>query len=309
MKTYDQFDDAYHDILETILDRGTTDSNRTDVDTRSIVGYGFKIPIGHEHFPLLTLKDLSGNRFHSMKAELLWFLSGQHHIRDLSEQTSIWDPWADDDDLLDFAYGRFWRRFPVPDLDDQLPGEEWVTGHYDKMQQWVSEEERNGRHVLVFDQIKYILDTLQDQPHSRRMILNAHHPANGSVANPPACHCMATFNVQDGSLNCHLTMRSSDVGIGLPFNVAQYSLLTMLLCEQTPFEPGHFIYSGTDVHLYEDNGEYDQIEYARDMLDRNPYDPPSISITNRQSIDDYRISDMTLDEYQSYEPVSLKPVP
>jgi thymidylate synthase len=317
MKEYDRIDPCYQDMLSHVLTHGTRSSNRTDVDTKSVFGYGCKVDMSSA-FPILTLKDMSGSVFESMVAEMIWYLTGESHIDNLKEHTSIWNQWADDENRLDFAYGRFWRRYPVADLKDQLDGESWVTGNKQAMDNFVKEEVRDTskgqRHVLVFDQIKYILHTLRHHRMSRRMVLNAWHPANASVSNPPACHVMATFNVKNDSLNCHLNMRSSDIGLGWPFNIAQYSMLTHLLCDQVKgLSPGSIFYSGTDVHLYtsdDDDNPYDQINYAQKMIDREPnISSPTLSIASRESIDAYRISDITLTSYKAHSYEGMKAVP
>jgi thymidylate synthase len=320
---YENFDEAYQDLLKRILEEGDRKINRTSTDTISVFGHSFQVDIS-DRFPLLTLKDMSGGVFNSMIAEVLWYLSGQHHIKDLKEHTSIWNEWADENDNLDFAYGRFWRRYPIPNLKQHLAGEEWATNQEPSMLEkddspdpmnWVEfESDIQSNHRPVFDQISYILDTLQNNPQSRRMVLNALHPANAAVANPPACHCMATFNVTDGNtLNCHLNMRSSDVFIGLPFNVAQYSLLTYMLADQVDMNPGSLYYSGTDVHLYvgddEETEEYDQIEPTKEVLDRNPRKSPIINIEDRPSIDDYEMDDFDLEEYNPHPYIGTKTVP
>ena len=311
METYDTIDNAYQDLLEKILQEGNEKKNRTGVKTLSIFGHSFQIDIS-KMFPLLSLKDMGGNIFHSVVAELLWYLSGESHIKNLKEHTQIWDQWADEKDRLDFAYGRFWRRYPVPLQENHLNGETWPEDNDKYTNIEVNSEERERK---VFDQIDYILDTLKENPFSRRMVLNAWHPANCAIANPPACHCMAIFNVESNGqiLNCHLTMRSNDVGLGHPFNIAQYSLLTYLLAQQVGMEPGNICYSGTDVHLYmeEDEGkqEYDQIEYAEEIIQRDPKENPQIEIQKRDSIDDYQVDDFSLHGYEAHPYIGMKPVP
>lgn len=310
--SYESVDLAYQDLLQRILDEGERKENRTGIDTLSVFGHSYEVDIS-DSFPLLTLKNMSGRVFDSMIAELLWFLSGEHHISNLKEHTSIWDEWADEGDNLDFAYGRFWRRYPIPERVKRLSGEEWDEGQYTKKEKRFAGVSRK-RVVKVFDQIEYILDTLKNNPSSRRMVLNAWHPANCAVANPPACHCMAAFNVSADheTLNCHLTIRSNDVGLGHPFNVAQYSLLTHLLADQADMEPGSLYYSGTDVHLYvsENQPEYDQKEYAEEILSREPKDcHPSIEFPSRDSIDDYEISDFSLSDYKAHPHIGMKTVP
>lgn len=329
MKHFDHADAAYQTLLETLRTDPVEKPNRSSLDSHTRIGWGCRISL-QSGFPLLTLKDMSGPVWESLVAEVLWYLSGEHHIRNLQKHTSIWDEWADQDGRLPFAYGRFWRRYPVPELKDTLPGEAWVMDDPDTMKAFVREETRTecvpgdqSRKVLVFDQIAYILDCLRHQPFTRRMVLNAWHPANGIQAHPPACHVMAVFNVTPGDedgpqrLHCHLQMRSSDVGLGLPFNWAQYALLTHMLAQQVDgLEPGTLVYSGTDVHLYVQTGDdreaadYDQRAYADTILERPPRsDKPRLHLQARDSMDDYRLSDVSLEDYNPHPHIQLPCVP
>ena len=227
----------YLDLVDGVLSSGTHKPNRTGVDT--IAGFSRHYTVDlREGFPLLTTKDLSGFRWNSLVHEVLWYLSGEEHIRSLREETGIWDAWADDDGRLDTAYGRFWRRFPVPDDDQRLPGESWP----DDAHRWVSEGE--------FDQIQYVLDGLRENPNSRRLVVNAWHPANAAVSTLPPCHYTFVFNVQGSRLNCHLTQRSGDIALGVPFNVAAYAMLTQAVASQTGFELGTFGHTIVDAHVY-----------------------------------------------------------
>jgi thymidylate synthase len=227
----------YLDLVDSVLSSGTHKPNRTGVDTVAGFSHHYTVDL-REGFPLLTTKDLSGFRWNSLVHEVLWYLSGEEHIRTLREETGIWDAWADDEGRLDTAYGRFWRRFPVPDADRQLPGESWP----DDAHRWVS----NGE----FDQIQYVLDTLEENPNSRRLVVNAWHPANAAVSTLPPCHYTFVFNVQGSRLNCHLTQRSGDVALGIPFNVAAYAMLTQAVAARTGFELGTFGHTVVDAHVY-----------------------------------------------------------
>jgi thymidylate synthase len=232
----------YLDLVDSVLSSGTYKPNRTGVDT--IAGFSRHYTVDlQEGFPLLTTKDLSGFRWNSLVHEVLWYLSGEEHIRSLREETGIWDAWADEDGRLDTAYGRFWRRFPVPDDDQRLPGESWP----DDAHRWVSEGE--------FDQIQYVLDGLRENPNSRRLVVNAWHPANAAVSTLPPCHYTFVFNVQGSRLNCHLTQRSGDIALGVPFNVAAYAMLTQAVASQTGFELGTFGHTIVDAHVYCGTGD------------------------------------------------------
>ncbi|WP_136603371.1 thymidylate synthase [Salinigranum halophilum] len=243
----------YLDLVDDVLASGTYKPNRTGVDT--IAGFSTHYTVDlSEGFPLLTTKDLSGFRWNSLVHEVLWYLSGEEHIRSLREETGIWDAWADEEGRLDTAYGRFWRRFPVPDESQQLPGESWP----DDAHRWVSEG--------AFDQIQYVLDTLEENPNSRRMVVNAWHPANAAVSTLPPCHYTFVFNVQGGKLNCHLTQRSGDIALGVPFNIAAYAMLAQAVAAQTGFELGQFGHTIVDAHVYCGTGQ--RGDWYADNLDR-----------------------------------------
>lgn len=239
--------EQYLQLVENVLKEGNYKQNRTGVDTVSDFSQSYTIDL-QEGFPLLTTKDMSGFRWNSLIHELLWYFSGEHHIRNLQEHTSIWDAWADEDGNLETAYGRFWRRYPVPEEKAQLDGEAWAS----EDNRWVQREE-NGS--LTIDQIQYIIDTLNGDnpdrgPNSRRLVVTPWHPANAEVSKLPPCHAMFIINVQNGKLNTHLTQRSGDIALGIPFNIAAYSLITHLIAAQTDFEAGEFSHTIVDAHIY-----------------------------------------------------------
>jgi thymidylate synthase len=228
----------YLDLVADVLGEGTHEPNRTGVDTIAAFSRHYEVDL-REGFPLLTTKDLSGFRWNSLVHEFLWYLSGEEHIRNLREETSIWDAWADEAGRLDTAYGRFWRRYPVPEGEDRLEGESWPdAGH-----RWLNDDG-------TFDQIAYALDQLRENPESRRIVVNAWHPANAAVSTLPPCHYTFVFDVQGGRLNVHLTQRSGDVALGVPFNIAAYSLLAYAVAGRTDFEVGSFGHTVVDAHVY-----------------------------------------------------------
>ena len=229
----------YLDLVRSVLREGTHKPNRTGVDTVSTFGQQYTVDL-QDGFPALTTKPMGGFRWNSMIHELLWYLSGQEHVRELREQTGIWDEWADEEGRVDTAYGRFWRRYPIPEADGRLPGEAWP----EESHRWVDEEEGS------FDQLAYVIDTLRESPNSRRLVVNAWHPANAAVSTLPPCHYSFVFNVQGDRLNCHLTQRSGDVALGIPFNVAAYALLTHVIADRTGFEAGSFAHTIVDAHVY-----------------------------------------------------------
>lgn len=330
--------EQYHHLVKNILGNANYKQNRTGVDTLSTFSQSYKIDL-QKGFPLLTTKDLSGNRWNSLIHELLWYFSGEEHIRNLREETKIWDAWADDEGKLDTAYGRFWRRYPVPEDNSQLPGEVWA----DKSCDWVSEE-GDGR--LVFDQIQYVIDTLNGDnpdkgPNSRRLVINAWHPSNAAISGLPPCHYTFVFNVQDGKLNSHLTQRSGDTALGIPFNIACYSLITKIIAQQTEFEAGSFSHTIADSHIYcgkEERGEwygenleelrermrsaetdeeyleikewieeeapdqekpYDHVPGLLDQISRDPRERPEMEISDKD-IDDLEYEDFELNEYNPH---------
>ncbi len=247
----------YLELVEAALSGGTYKPNRTGVDTISSFSEHYEVDL-EEGYPLLTTKQMDGYRWNSMLHEVCWYLSGDEHIRELREETKIWDAWADDEGRLDTAYGRFWRRYPVPEQEARLEGESWP----DAADQWVTEE-ADGR--LTFDQLGYVIDGLFDSPNSRRFVVNAWHPANAAVSTLPPCHYTFVFNVQGDRLNCHLTQRSGDIALGIPFNIAAYALLTKIVAQQTGFEPGTFAHTVVDAHVY--CGRGDRGEWYADNLD------------------------------------------
>lgn len=241
----------YLGLVEDVLRDGTYKPNRTGVDTISTFSQHYEVDL-REGFPLLTTKQMDGFRWDSMLHELLWYLSGEEHVRNLREKTGIWDEWADEDGNLDTAYGRFWRRFPVP--KEGLPGESWPEADH----RWMNEDG-------TFDQIAYLVDGLRENPNSRRFVVSAWHPANATVSTLPPCHYTFVVNVQGDTLNLHLTQRSGDVALGIPFNIAAYALMATVLARQTGFEVGKFAHTIVDAHVY--CGEGERGEWYRDNIE------------------------------------------
>lgn len=236
----------YHDLVSGALTGGTYKPNRTGVDTVSSFSHHYEVDLT-EGFPLLTTKRMDGYRWNSLIHELLWYLSGEEHVRTLREETKIWDAWADEGGHLDTAYGRFWRRYPIPEDGSRLPGESWPDADHPRVK---TESTPDGGTRRVFDQLGHVLDTLEEQPNSRRMVINAWHPANAAVSTLPPCHYTYVFNVQGDRLNVHLTQRSGDIALGVPFNLAAYSLLAHAVANRTDFEVGSFGHTIVDAHVY-----------------------------------------------------------
>ncbi|MHC3439016.1 thymidylate synthase [Natrialbaceae archaeon A-gly3] len=331
----------YLEAVDAVLSSGTYKPNRTGVDTISSFSQHYEIDLG-EGYPLLTTKRMDGYRWNSMIHEVCWYLSGEEHIRNLREKTKIWDAWADEEGRLDTAYGRFWRRYPIPERPAQLEGESWP----DEAHRWVTVEEDGRR---TFDQLQYVIDCLEESPNSRRLVVNAWHPANAAVSTLPPCHYTFVFNVQGDRLNCHLTQRSADIALGVPFNIAAYALLTKVVAQQTGFEPGKFAHTLVDAHAYcgrgergawyadnlealqsrlaevDDREEYlevkdwleaeappeaegderlDHVPGLLEQLSREPKERPTLEVAD-VSIDDLSAEDVTLRHYDSHDGIDF----
>lgn len=282
---------AYLDIVRQVMERGTLRENRTGVSTLSCFGLFYRVDLG-QGYPLLTTKKM---RFDSMLHELLWYLSGQEHIRELRQKTKIWDAWADSRGRLETAYGRFWRRFPVPEAG--LEGERWGR-------RWTSTDPATGQ--LVFDQIQYVIDTLRElhedpaAPGLRRMVVTAWHPGNAAESRLPPCHYTFCFSVMGRRLNCHLTQRSGDIALGVPFNLACYSLLTMMLAKETGYQPGEFAHTIIDAHIYQNH-----LDGLKTQLERKPLPPPTIRIADKP-IFDLQFDDFCLEGYRSHPAIKFE---
>ncbi|MEL6257696.1 MAG: thymidylate synthase [Pseudomonadota bacterium] len=221
----------YHDLLNDILENGEERGDRTGVGVRGVFGRQMRFDLG-EGFPLLTTKKL---HLKSIIYELLWFLRGDTNVRWLQERgVSIWDEWADADGELGPVYGRQWRSWAAPD----------------------------GR---VIDQIQGVLDELRRNPQSRRLVVSAWNPADVQDMALPPCHCLFQFHVGHGRLNCQLYQRSADVFLGVPFNIASYALLTMMMARAVDLEPGDFVHTLGDAHLYLNHLEQAERQLTREI--------------------------------------------
>lgn len=223
---YTHVDHAYKDLITAVLESGTRKENRTGVDTLSTFNYNYTLDLSYG-FPMLTTKKIS---WKNIVVELLWFLSGEKDIRLLKKHNcKFWDAWADENGFVPSAYGNFWNSFPV---------------HSDK-----GETDYNN-------QLRFIENTLKNNPMSRRMVVSAWAPDNAQTSALPPCHCMFIFNVQMQDNNpvlcCHLTQRSADVGLGVPYNIASYALLTHLFARFSGLDVGLFGHTMIDAHIYID---------------------------------------------------------
>jgi thymidylate synthase len=221
----------YHDLLQHILDNGTKKDDRTGTGTVSVFGYQMRFDL-NEGFPCLTTKKL---HLRSIIHELLWFLKGDTNIQYLKENNvSIWDEWADEDGNLGPVYGSQWRSWPAAD----------------------------GRHI---DQITQVLDQLKNNPDSRRIIVSAWNVGEIDKMALPPCHAFFQFYVADGKLSCQLYQRSADTFLGVPFNIASYALLTMMMAQVCGLKPGDFVHTLGDAHLYSNHLEQAKLQLTRDF--------------------------------------------
>ena len=289
----------YHELVKLVLDNGVRKKSRTGVDTLSYFGAFYRVDLS-KGFPLLTTKQMI---WKSLLHEVLWYLSGEEHIRTLREKTKIWDAWADSEGKLQTAYGRFWRRYPVPANGAILDGEVYV----DENHPFVNVEQ-NGS--LTFDQIGWVINEIKTNPNSRRMVVLAWHPANAVVSKLPPCHYTFTFNVNDGKLNCHLTQRSGDIALGIPFNLAAYSMLTQIIAQQSGLELGYFAHTIVDAHIYvADKGSemeaFDHVEGLKEQIKREPLELPKLEIASKP-IDELQFEDFQLIGYTHHPRIKFE---
>ena len=267
----------YLDLVKLVLDEGVRKKSRTGVDTLSYFGAFYKVDLS-KGFPLLTTKKMYWN---SLLHEVLWYLSGEDHIRNLRKHTKIWDAWADEDGNLETAYGYYWRHFP--------------SAQKNKDGNW---------EVKEIDQIAYVINEIRKNPNSRRLVVSAWEPGNAISSKLPPCHYSYTFNVSDGKLNCHLTQRSGDIALGIPFNLAAYSLLTQIIAQETNLELGYFAHTIVDAHIYiADKGtemyRYDHVDVIKEQLKREPLELPKLNIA-KKPIDELTFDDFELIDYKSH---------
>ncbi len=253
---------AYLDLLQHILDTGVAKSDRTGTGTISCFGYQMRFNL-QDGFPMVTTKKL---HLKSIIYELLWFLNGDTNIKYLKDNgVGIWDEWADANGDLGPVYGHQWRSW-------------------------------QGADGQVHDQIKTLLHTLQTNPDSRRMIVNAWNVADLHKMALTPCHALFQFYVANGKLSCQLYQRSADVFLGVPFNIASYALLTMMIAQVCGLEYGEFVHTFGDVHLYSNH-----IEQAKLQLTRTPYPLPTMKLNpDVKDLFSFKFEDFTLENYQAH---------
>ena len=252
----------YLDLLQHVLDNGTQKGDRTGTGTISTFGYQTRYDLS-EGFPMVTTKKL---HYKSIVHELLWFLQGDTNIKYLKENgVRIWDEWADENGDLGPVYGYQWRSWPTP----------------------------NGGSI---DQISKVIKSIKNNPNSRRHMVSAWNPALVDDMALPPCHTMFQFYVADGKLSCQLYQRSADSFLGVPFNIASYALLTMMMAQVTGLEPGEFIHTFGDLHIY--NNHLDQVKL---QLSREPKKLPTLKINTKiKNLFDFTFNDFELIGYESH---------
>ncbi len=252
----------YHDLLRLVLENGQSRADRTGTGTLSIFGAQARFDL-RENFPLLTTKKL---HIKSIIYELLWFLRGDTNVRYLNEHgVTIWDEWADEDGDLGRVYGAQWR--------------DW-----------------RGENGVRVDQIENVIAQIKSNPQSRRLIVSAWNPVEIDKMALPPCHVLFQFYVQDGELSCQLYQRSADLFLGVPFNIASYSLLTLMVAQVVDLTPGDFVHTFGDLHLYQNH-----LEQAREQLTRDCRSLPRMKINPAiKSIHDFKFEDFELIGYDPH---------
>ncbi|KRB49342.1 MAG: thymidylate synthase [Pseudomonadota bacterium] len=255
----------YLNLLSDILANGVQRGDRTGTGTLGVFGRQMRFDLA-KGFPLLTTKKLHRK---SIILELLWFLRGDTNVKWLQERgVSIWDEWADADGELGPVYGKQWRSWTAPD----------------------------GR---VIDQIAGVVESLKTTPNSRRHIVSAWNPADVDDMALPPCHCLFQFFVADGKLSCQLYQRSADVFLGVPFNIASYALLTMMVAKVTGLEPGEFVHTLGDAHLY-----LNHLDQAKEQIGREPLPFPTMEIADRGDLFAFEYEDFKLRGYKAHEKIA-----
>lgn len=258
---------GYEDLLRDVLANGTHKTDRTGTGTTSVFGRQLRFDLANDAFPLITTKRV---HFKSVALELLWFLRGESNVTWLQERgVRIWNEWADAEGELGPVYGVQWRSWPTPD----------------------------GEHI---DQIAQVIEQLKSNPDSRRIIVSAWNVAEIDNMALPPCHAFFQFYVADGKLSCQLYQRSADMFLGVPFNIASYALLTRMIAQQTGLEPGEFVWTGGDVHIYDNH-----LEQVKTQLERDPFESPTLTFNRKpDSIFDYEFEDFEVHNYQHHAQIS-----
>ena len=299
-------DKEYLDLCKHILDNGIEKKDRTGVGTKSIFGYQMKFDLNNG-FPLLTTKKVN---FNLVWSELLWFIKGDTNIRFLLQNNNnIWNEWAfkkwvesdeyNGPDMTDFGhrtlvdedFAKYYKE-QMKFFKEKILTDDEFSNKYGDLGNVYGKQWRNFNGV---DQLKNVIEQIKENPSSRRLIVSSWNPAEVDTMALPPCHSLFQFYVSDGKLSCQLYQRSGDVFLGVPFNIASYSLLTILIAKECNLEVGEFVHTLGDAHIY--NNHFDQVN---EQISRTPYDLPSLKINEFQSIFDLKISDVELVNYESH---------
>ncbi|MFJ4997313.1 thymidylate synthase [Microbacterium sp. NPDC088619] len=255
----------YEDLLRDVLESGTHKSDRTGTGTTSVFGRQIRFDLS-KGFPLITTKRV---HFKSIAYELLWFLRGDSNVKWLQDHgVTIWDEWADASGDLGPVYGVQWRSWPTPEGES-------------------------------IDQLAQVIEQIRQTPDSRRLIVSAWNPADIPDMALAPCHALFQFYVADGKLSCQLYQRSADLFLGVPFNIASYALLTLMVAQQVGLEPGDFVWTGGDCHIYDNH-----LEQVKEQLTRDPFPYPTLRFAQKpESILDYGYEDFIVEDYQHHAPI------
>ena len=268
---------SYLNLVSHVLKNGIRKTNRTGTDTIMVFGYHYKINL-QNGFPLLTTKKIF---YKSVIHELLWYLSGDTHIRNLREHTKIWDAWTSEE-----------KNWEV----GKMYGYQWVN--WDKYDENSKNSSIQHSHI---NQIQNAIDLIKENPNSRRIVVSAWNPSVLDQIALPSCHAFFIFNITNGKLNCHLTQRSGDIALGIPFNLACYATLTQMIAQETNLELGEFSHYINDAHIYENH-----IEGLKEQLKRSPLSLPTLEI-KKKPFWELTFEDFILHNYE-HHPVIKFPV-
>ncbi|MBF0840420.1 MULTISPECIES: thymidylate synthase [Mammaliicoccus] len=305
------FDEAYHDLCRKVLNEGENKDDRTGTGTISIFGHQMRFDLS-EGFPLLTTKKVS---FKLIATELLWFIKGDTNIRYLLQyKNNIWNEWAfkkwiESDEYTGPDMTDFGRRSLVNDefneqykeqlaiFKDKILNDDEFMRKYGDLgnvygKQWRDWKDQNGE---SFDQLQTLIDNIKNNPNSRRHIISAWNPTEIDTMALPPCHTLFQFYVKDGKLSCQLYQRSADIFLGVPFNIASYSLLTHLIAKECNLEVGEFVHTFGDAHIYKNH-----IDAVEEQLSRSSYNPPKLNINTEKSLFDIDYEDLEIQDYQSH---------
>lgn len=263
MKTVDN---QYEKLIENILENGSVKTDRTGTGTVSLFGAQLRYDLSNG-LPVITTKNV---HLKSVIIELLWFLSGSTNIKFLKDNgVSIWDEWADENGELGPVYGKQWRSWATPSGD-------------------------------TVDQISRVVEQIKSNPDSRRLIVSAWNVSDVDKMALPPCHALFQFYVADGRLSCQLYQRSADVGLGVPFNIASYALLTHMVAQQCDLEPGDFVWTGGDCHIY-----LNHVDKLREQVAREPYMFPDLELKKADNLFSYTLDDFVIKNYQHHPHIKM----